>query len=289
MWGSEADALAELDMLHADGMRIVRFDASWRNMEPRRGEYQYLDKLDVIISAAVARDVAPLISVVETPEWANGDGPWVPARDPQDYANFVGMLASRYAGRVIGWEIWNEPDLVLFWKPKPNPVRYAKLLIAASAAIRSADPAALVVGGSITFGNVPFLEALYDAGAKGAFDVLAVHPYTLKHAPDDESDRYHSLTAILDDVHAALVAHGDAQIPVWVTEFGWASVGSNSVSEADRIDYLKRTVPIIRARPWVQVLTIYTIDVRDSVRYGLSSNGVRSPAWRAYIDAIAGR
>jgi len=275
-------------MLHDDGMPIVRFDASWRNMEPRRGEYLYLDKLDTIVAAAVARGVAPLISVAETPEWANGDGPWVPPRDPQDYANFVGMLASRYAGRVIGWEIWNEPDLALFWKPKPDPNLYAKLLIDAGAAVRNADPGALVVGGSITFGNIRYLEALYDAGVKGAFDALAVHPYTLTHAPGDASDRYHSLTAILDDARASLVAHGDAKIPVWVTEFGWAVVGANSVSEDDRIDYFKRTIPIIRARPWVQVLTMYTIDIRDSVRYGLSSNGVRSPAWRAYVDAIAG-
>jgi hypothetical protein len=287
MWHSEQRAIAELDMLQADGLHIVRFDASWKNLEPRRGEYAYLTKLDAIVDAANARDIHPVITVVETPGWANGGrGTWVPPDDPQDYARFVGALAARYAGRVLGWEIWNEPDLKLFWQPSPSPLVYARMLVAASKAVRAADPAALVVGGSVTFGNTNFLDAMYDAGVQGTFDALAVHPYTLTQSPDATGDRYHSFTAILDDMRATLTARGDGGIPLWITEFGWAVVGANSVSADKRVAYLQRTVELVRARPWVQVLAIYTIDVEDSARYGLSNNGVRSPAWRAYVAAV---
>jgi hypothetical protein len=277
-------------MLQADGLNFVRFDVAWRNTEPARGHYEFLDKLDAIVEGAVARGIRMSITVEETPAWANrGRGEWVPPDDPGDYAGFVGMLASRYAGRVTGWEIWNEPDLPLFWQPRPDPVAYAKLLIPAAKAVRAADPKAIVVGAGVTFGNTAFLEGLYDAGAHGSFDALAAHPYTLTQSPDDTKDRYHSFTRILDDVRATMTARGDGDIPIWITEFGWAVVGANSISADARVSYLGRTVELVRKRPWVQALAIYTIDVQDSARYGLSDDGVRSRAWRAYVDAVNGR
>lgn len=274
-------------MLRQDGLDVVRFDVSWRSLEPQPGQYAWLSKLDAIVNAALVRHIRPIVTIIETPGWANGDqGAWVPPDDPADYAAFAGMLAARYAGRVDAWEVWNEPDIPLFWRPAPDPAAYARLLRAASAAIWAANPRATVVGGSVTFGNVNYLKALYADGAKGTFNVLAVHPYTLTRAPDDQRDRYHSLTAILDDMRAVMVANGDAAIPIWVTELGWAVVGLNSVSPADRVTYLAESVALIEARPFVQVVTVYTIDTVDSARFGLSTNGQRSAAWVAYVAAV---
>jgi polysaccharide biosynthesis protein PslG len=287
MWHDVATAVRQLDMVTQDGLGVIRFDVSWRNSEPAKGSYQYLDKLDQIVDAANQRGLKVVITIVETPGWANGgQSLWVPPDDPADYAAFAGMLAARYAGRVLAWEVWNEPDTRLFWLPNPDPVAYTKLLLAASASIRQADPGAMVIGGSITFGNTGFVKAMYANGAKGSFDALSVHPYTLTHAPGDESDRFHSLTAILDDVHALMDKQGDGGTPIWVTEFGWASVGLNSVSPDLRVKYMAATVPLIRQRPWVTVLTMYTIDTQDSERYGLSTNGDRSAAWKAYVAAV---
>ena len=287
MWHDAATAISQLDMLAQDGLGVVRFDVAWRGIEPTRGSYQFLDKLDQIVDASNARHIAVIITIDETPGWANGgQSAWNPPDDPADYATFAGMLAARYAGRVAAWEIWNEPDTTLFWRPTPDPVAYTKLLLAASKAIRAADPAAKVVGGSITFGNTDFVQAIYANGAKGSFDALSVHPYTLKHAPDDLSDRFHSLTAILDDVHSVMTRAGDGDTPIWITEFGWATVGLNSVSPDLRVRYLAASVALIRERPWVQVCTMYTIDTQDSERYGLSTNGTRSAAWKAYVNAV---
>ena len=290
MWHDVPRAIAQLDMLRDDGLGVVRFDVAWRGLEPERGRYAFLDKLDPIVDAAVERGIRLVISVAETPRWANGGASaWDPPDDPADYAAFVGMLAGRYAGRVEAWEVWNEPNIKLFWRPNPEPVRYARLLIAAAAAIRAANPAATVVGGSIAFGDVDFVRALYANGARGSFDALSVHPYTLKQAPDDESDRYTSLTATLDDMHQVMADAGDGDTPIWITELGWAVVGLNSVSAAKRPGHLARSVELIVQRPWVEVVTVYTIDTLDSERYGLSTGGRRSAAWRAYVEAVQSR
>jgi len=55
MWRSEAAAVAQLDMLHADRLGVVRFDVSWQNMEPSPGHYMFIDKLDSIVASARAR------------------------------------------------------------------------------------------------------------------------------------------------------------------------------------------------------------------------------------------
>jgi hypothetical protein len=289
MWDSPAQALAALDMLAADHIPVLRLDVSWRSAEPFAGTYQYLDKLDAIVDGAAARKIQLIISILETPGWANGGADaWTPPTRVDDYARFAGRLAERYRGRILGWEIWNEPDLPDYWRPKPSAPAYAALLLAASAAIRSADPAAKVVAAGATFGNFAFMQGLYDAGARGSFDAMAVHPYTLTRAPDDTSDRAHSLVAILDDAHQVMTASGDGDVPIWITELGWATVSPNAVSAAQQADYMVRSVAIVRDRPWVQVLTMYTIDVRHSPRLGLSRDGVRSPSWIAYVNAIQG-
>src|SRR5439155_13538764 len=123
----------QLDMLQQDGLGVIRFDVAWRGIEPSRGRYQYLSKLDQIVNGAVQRGLKPVVSIEETPGWANGgQSAWVPPDDPDDYAAFAGMLAARYAGRVTAWEIWNEPDTQLFWRPAPDPVAYTRLLVPAS-------------------------------------------------------------------------------------------------------------------------------------------------------------
>jgi hypothetical protein len=287
MWRSEAEAVAQLDMLDADRLGAVRFDVSWQNMEPSPGHYMFIDKLDYIVDSARARGLQVILVVIETPGWANNyKSPWAPPTDPGSYARFVGMLAARYVGQVLGWEIWNEADLPLFWWPQPDAQAYTRLLLAASAAIRRADPSAYVVAAGPTFGDMGFLERMYDAGARGSFDALAVHPYTLTHGPDDTSTPYYSFTTILDNAHSTLADHGDPDIPIWITELGWSLIGSTAVSVSQRDAYTTRAVQLIRQRPWIQVLTLYAIDRADNAKRGLSENGVRSSGWIAYVKAV---
>jgi hypothetical protein len=196
------------------------------------------------------------------------------------------VLARRYAGRVAGWEIWNEPDRGRSWQPRPDPAAYARLLVAASGEIRAADASATVIGGSIAFDDTAYARALYDSGVKGSFDVLSIHPATSQVAPDDANDGPRSLTGTLDDFHNLLRREGDEDLPIWVTELGWAVTGRDAVSAATRVDYVQRVVDIVRERPWVGLLTVATISTDDDPGYGLSTSGRRSEAWDAYASAV---
>jgi hypothetical protein len=58
----------------------------------------------------------------------------------EEYAEFAGLVAERYAGKVSAYEIWNEPNTYVYWAPKPDAAAYTELSQAAYPAIKAADP-----------------------------------------------------------------------------------------------------------------------------------------------------
>src|SRR5215211_8964995 len=64
-----------------------------------------------------------------------------------------------------------------FWPSGQNPVQYTQLLESAYGAVKAIDPSSLVVYGGLAYSDYAFVERSYAAGAKGFFDVMAVHPY----------------------------------------------------------------------------------------------------------------
>lgn len=81
---------------------------------------------------------------------------------------------------MIGaYEVWNEPNYVASWAPQIDPVANTTLLKQAYAAIKTANPDALVVAGvlgavtsfmGLTMDARTFVETMYANGAQGFFD-----------------------------------------------------------------------------------------------------------------------
>ena len=76
------------------------------------------------------------------------------------------------------WQVWNEPNHRGFWNEQPFAPSLVATLHAAAAGIRAADAGATVLLGGLTNMSWIALRELYDAGATGAFDAVALHPYT---------------------------------------------------------------------------------------------------------------
>ena len=75
--------------------------------------------------------------------------------------------------------MWNEPNLAVYWSEQPFMRGYARLLNAADAAIKQADPGATVVMAGLANFSWRDLERLFaKGGAKLRFDVAAVHPFS---------------------------------------------------------------------------------------------------------------
>ena len=295
MWHGQDQTTAELNRIQAAGFKTVRFDLGWRWVEPQhKGAYDQavLRQLDWTLRELDARGIAPIITVIETPAWARpaGSDIFTPPTSRQDYADTMGVLAARYAGRPnTVWEVWNEPNLPEFWQTGPNPAEYADLLKRASVAIKAADPDATVLGGSIVFNDLKFLRGMYQNGARGSFDGLSLHPYAPGRSPDDHSDPSAMFPAV-QDMKSVMVANGESDKTIWITEMGW---GLDLVTDDSRAAYLRRAVELVRSWPYVRAFCVYTLsqDVGpDAQSFGLiATSGTPSQSWVSYIAAAQGR
>src|SRR5262249_41102751 len=141
---------------------------------------------------------------------------------------------------ITDWQVWNEPNSPLFWKPTPNAGDYLALLRAFDSAIRPVDPGTrILVGGlfptpkgGITLSS--FMSQLYRGNGAGLFDAVAIHPYAAN--PQDAIASTQRLRNVMDQA-------GDGAAPIWITEVGWASGGQPSgltVGPQRQADYLRQ-------------------------------------------------
>jgi WD40 repeat protein len=252
---------------------------NWETVEPEPGEYRWVDP-DNIVTAFEGYGVQILMRVHGTPAWAKPRGTFLshPPDDVADFACFMEALAARYKGQVAAYEIWNEPNLNYEWGYlEPDPAGYTALLKAAYQAVKAVDPDALVVSGGLAttgegsptaMGDLTFLRGMYDAGARGYFDALGSHPYPFGHDPDYEDPWGLSLSRVVQQ-REVMVANGDAETPVWITEVGWVLHTSwdlveheaIAVDEAQQADYLARAYQKTREEwPWVEALFLFNLD-----------------------------
>lgn len=215
----------------------LRLPLYWSESEPRPGAYDFT-RFDAELAAASERGIRVLPFVYGTPAWAAAEAsrpPLASARARRGWAFFLRLLAARYGpggafwrGRaaqlpIRSWQIWNEPNFRLFWRPRPSPRGYARLLGLSARAIRGVDPGARIVLAGVApvgAGFLPwvFLRRLYRVpGVKQSFDLAAVHPYAATVVRMGEQVRI---------ARSVMTAAGDAATPLLVTEVGVASAGA---------------------------------------------------------------
>lgn len=217
--------------VRAHGLRLARSDAFWGFVEPTppvdgRHTYDWRTP-DAIVAALAAHGVRWLPILDYSAPWASSvkGSDHAPPRSIPDFVAYATAFARRYGrhgtvGRrlnqsVTTYEIWNEPSNAEFWRPAPDPARYADLYLAAAAAIHKVDPQAVVLIGGLTPGT-SFLQAMYAArpALRGSVDAVGIHPYASRPA---------GVLSEVGAVRAALDALGEHEVPLWITEVGWTT------------------------------------------------------------------
>lgn len=284
------------------GVKYVRNSLVWRNAEPFQGTYNWTpsDKKARRFHA-LGMDWLPII--LQTPDWASGGGGvFVKPNNMQDIGNFTGKAVQRYKpggdfakqeGLTDGWgvrvwEIWNEPNLIQFWPTGKNAQEYTSMLQACYIAAKAADPKCYVMNGGLLHGaEIRYGHDMLNAGAKGYFDICALHPYTSGGPPSEMR------TTVADFRTKVLDPSGLGDLPVWATEFGYETAGANSVGQALQASYLTEVMGTSFALNLVDVMFWFTLwdggDITD--HYGLvhrfagGANGLK-PSYAAYRDTI---
>ncbi|MGH2985820.1 MAG: hypothetical protein ACRDLO_03920 [Solirubrobacterales bacterium] len=244
----------DLRRMKAGRLGTVRITLPWTEID-RSGLPDAYDwsKFDVVVAGASRQRITVLPTVYSVPLWlARLEGceraDWVCAITPPrsefglgEWRAFLGAAVQRYGPGgdfwalhpeipprpIRAWQIWNEPNSLGFYQPRPDVARYAELLTVAAEAIRGGDPGAEVLLGGLWHypmaerqGGIQgsaFLEQLYGVpGIEAAFDGIAIHPYAARMA---------GVKAQVRQMVGIARAAGDEEVGTWITEVGWASGG----------------------------------------------------------------
>jgi polysaccharide biosynthesis protein PslG len=224
---------AELDDAGYVGATWIRADLAWDDVQPAPGKYSWTG-YDRVVSAARARHLSVLALLAYTPAFARprgcGTDKCGPA-DPAAFAAFAAAAVRHYAPMgVHDWEIWNEPNSRNFWQPSPDPAAYARLVRLTVAAIRSVQPKATIVLGSMAAGKLTgvgipalrFLQQLCADGVNKLVNAIGWHPYSYPLLPDSPNvhNPWNLISKDSPSFESILAKAGTPNLPVWITEYG---------------------------------------------------------------------
>ncbi len=261
---SEPDAdkiRAMLRMIQAAGFVWLRQEFPWEDLEvDGRGQFtdtrndydgdgmpdtiSAWDKYDRIVAITQQFGLKLQVRLSNPPAWTRSDpnsGDFAPPDDLQDFVNYAVAVAERYKGRITHYQIWNEPNIYPEWgNDFADPAAYSEMLCRTYDALKAVDPNIVVISAAIAptialdgyFGyqDLIYLQNMYDNGAGACFDILSAQGYGLFSGPTDRRMRLTTTNYARHIYYRDLmVANGDADKPIWISEAAW-----NPVLDAER-------------------------------------------------------
>lgn len=292
----------------------LRLGVYWPVVERTPGTYDWA-ALDDVVGGAAEHGIEVLPFVYGTPPWLGPD----PVHSPLDYprgreawASFLTAFVVRYgsggafwAGRdpvpIRRWQIWNEPNFVLFWHRRPSPRAYARLLDVSRRALRAVDPSSTVIAGGVApvgAGVKPWSyirSLLRIPGAKRDVDEVALHPYSASTLGVEYAVR---------QTRRAMAQAGAPRMPLLIGEVGVASDAevptSFDLGLEGQAGFLRRSIHLLVAKrrrwrisgvDWFSWQDVPTWESQCSFcQYsGLVDRAGRpKPSWFAYKAIAAG-
>jgi hypothetical protein len=247
---------SELDQIQAIGAKLVRFDSTPGSQA----------QVDPVVSGVLARGMEPILILFGT------TGPI----SPSTAASFAGSQAAKWKGRVRLYEFANEPDLH-GW----TGTTYAQALIAAYDAIKAADPNAIVIAGALwkgAGGPVQFVTDMYNAGAKGHFDILSLHLYDDPYAAG-AWNIWNMAFHTSPSVRSVMDAHGDQAIRIAGTEAGGPMTTYGEDGQATIVGHDFDAL----SDPRLAFILVYAMMDDDVSGFGLLRPDLSErPAWTTY-------
>lgn len=260
---SEANLDKRFDDMKQLGVSWVRVDFSWSVIQPDDSwhyDYQFHDK---VVAAAAKASIRILAVVAYTPAWARDSRctEKTPAIErqlqkckPQDageFAHFSKEVAERYRSAIAAWEVWNEPNLVGYWRQvndagniAVDPVTYANLVNLTADAIHQVLPEATIITGGLAplfepsaakgMRQSDFLRDMLPRLDSGGANAIGVHPYSWPALPAKAADWNAFYTVdngnAKRNLRSIVASAGRQELAFWATEYGAPTVGKITVA-----------------------------------------------------------
>ena len=282
MLGGRANAAT--DKIVEAGFGWTKQQFRWSEIETGRGVYNWA-AYDEVVNTASAKGLKLLVSVVSAPSWSLASGvSHGPPANAADIGPFMTQLVQRYSGKVHAIEVWNEANLFHEWGYLDGTAfkKYGQMLQSAYQAIKAVDPSVTVLFGAPTptgvndpnigIDDATYVRRVYEEfpSVGSFFDAMGIHPNGGANAPDDTFGGSNNRNVPgwnnhpsfffnrFEEIKAIMISKGDANKPIWFTEFGWSSTPVSEVvagyqysqynSEQDQATFLVRSFEKIRTQ-----------------------------------------
>jgi len=202
---------------------------------------------------------------------------------------------------LTSFQVWNEPNLPAYWSPATDAAGYVRFVSQTRALLRAVDPNVTIVLGGLPDSRLgmpalDYLRKVYkQPGARTAFDVVALHPYS----------RYSTgVMRALNRTRLLMDRRGDTEAAIWITELGWSTDGPRSQfrttrrGQADRIRYTLSAMIAARERLRLERVIWFGLQDREygteekpwwGPRVGLFDvQGRPKPGWNTFVEFTGG-
>jgi hypothetical protein len=275
------------------GFTWIRQQIHWKDLEGPPGRYAW-GELPAVIDAVNAAGFRLLITIVRAPAFYSRGTYGMPNK-PEHLENFVEALVQRFPGDIHAIEIWNEQNLAHENGGRvtiDDAGRYVELLCAAYPRIKAIDPSIVVLAGApsstgitdvrIAVNDMVYYSAMYtyrDSIIRDCMDAQAVHPGGAANPPDTLwpinpstargwTDHPTFYFRHVENVRRLMVAYGLGDIPIWITEFGWATRNTtpgfeygNQVSFEQQAEYIVGAMRLTEDQyPWVEAMFLWSLN-----------------------------
>ena len=212
----------DLDAIRDAGVKFVRKDLFWNHVERGKGSYDF-GGYERMLDGLEKRGIRALFILCYQNELY--PRPENNAEGREAYARFAAAAAKRFKGRNVLWELWNEPNVMHFWKGPGDhnsdafADQYVALVKAAVPAMREADPDCYILGGATSClwtNSFKWLDRCFKQGLlTSGIDALSVHPYGFVRPELCIKEGYGHLREMMD------ASGAPKDFPVLNTEVGY--------------------------------------------------------------------
>ena len=312
LWWRPEVSKRDLQLMQEAGFNWVKQAFAWETIEGSGKNHFDWSISDRVVSEVNASGLKLLARLSSDPDLTSFWGGHPPG-NAANFADFAFALASRYncqpgsSGCIQAYQIWNEPNLAREWGGnRPNPAEYVEFLRAAYAAIKRANPNAIVISAgmaptgdnsALAMPDDIFYEEMYKAmggNSNCCFDMLGVHgagfaaPPELDPAQAVSNPKYGGYRFFtfrhVEDIRAIMVKYGDSNKKIVLLEFGWTTDPVNQAYKWHGADagidqfvqgnYLKGAYLYAAQnwQPWIGLMSLITLPHLDWMNDGNASD-----------------
>lgn len=212
----------DFEFLKRHKINLLRISFGWDAIEATKGKFDWLFWDDFVKMAVDDYGITLVPYICYVPRWnSRGENDslyfWnYPPKDFNEFGVFMTQLVNRFKDRIKTWELWNEPDIPIYWQGSVK--EFAEFIKIGADAVKKADPSAKVVLGGLAYDPYFLLHLFRDYGLSPFIDIVNCHNYyeTWHRYPIE------NITNYINEISDIIWRYGNNQ-SLWMAEVGYST------------------------------------------------------------------